>query len=272
MNASLKNNRVGRALAGRSATAAAALVLALACQQSRGQVIWDEAYELAVQNDRDRDEPNTFYSGPRTVSDLGEGYQAGCVYDNPEGFSHSGGLSLSVNNWTTVLDHSMNDAVVMYAVRPFRVGDIPIVWQTRMCSSGKIVNGGGDYANPLTSWTIQAWVEGDVDGNPLLTASRTPPVNGFMQGMGYQYIDSVQNSLPVVLGAHQEYYLKIAAVVPISMLAFRSQVPPVAVTGEFGAPGFLGLRAIGFFQTVPEPATLTLMLPGVLALLRRRHG
>jgi hypothetical protein len=164
------------------------------------------------------------------------------------------------------------------ASRQFQVGPLPVQVSLDYDWNYKIANGGGTVTDPTSSVSLHYGLmeySSDLSNSYELAAFTRWDVQT-QKGNGFTIFDG--SALPTnnfVLSPTLTYEMFLQVDIDPGILP--AGVPSASTTVEFGGiSGFSGLETSMTWQTVPEPASLSLLIVGGMMLLSRRitnhHG
>ena len=184
--------------------------------------------------------------------------------DTAGGFTLTGDINIDLEGLTIGSDVSVGFIVR----RPFTVGPLPVLADTRMDVDLKFVNGLGSETEPITTVGAQIIVRDLVTNNHIFELEAHKEEE--LIGNGIAFMNGSPSAGPWVLSPGRDYTLDLFFSVSPDFLSV-DPAPPTTVTVEFGGvTSFAGLEAPLTAPVVPEPATLGLLLLGSLALLKWR--
>jgi len=162
------------------------------------------------------------------------------------------------------------------ARRTFTIGEIPMEVWGEYSANFKLVNSLGGRYSPTTTvgCVFSVW---DVATDSMLSLANS--TGTILSGNGYEILDDTGGDLhgSWILSPNREYEMRIDLMGEIDVTnPDPYPMPYVAgVTLEFGAvtaESFSGFEMSIFGTPIPEPATLSLLALGGMAMLRRRVG
>jgi hypothetical protein len=211
-----------------------------------------------------------------TAASYGSGSQAVTTFGGPTVTATAGAGSESLNmkvdwNWQQTAGGTYGTHLDAASIS-FTVGPLPVqISNLQFVQNVKWVNGGGSASAPVTTWSGEGLVvQGGLGLNPTVLAA--PNATGTLTGNGYTIANDTKTaSGSYVLANGVTYTLRDYVYTNVDPSALTSNDPTSVVTLEAGGvstwPGF---TASFNWQTVPEPATLSLLAPLPLMLMRRR--